>query len=165
MRAQVVFTLLIICSFGTIGAQNVAQNDDNIVLHEEFAGLLFDHLELGEPGLAITQSEKLTALIELNFTPRKGYVAGQILTYGELADVLVAVYSLQGKLPKDYKQEQAIELLVNEKILPKLTDPSEKILYNDTLDIVRKIPMGPNAIPKTVLLPRIPVEPPLSRVD
>lgn len=162
MRTYCVISLILI---GFLGYVTVARCEDRVVLHEEFAGLLFDHLELSKPGIAINQTEKIDALVDLNFKPGKGYIEGQKMTMGELAEVLINVYGLGSKLSKDTTQADMISLLVDEKILPEKVDPSKNLDYDFTLDIVRKIPMGPNTVPKTVLLPRIPVEPPLSRVD
>ncbi len=165
MRTHMVVLVALFCLVVSVFAQQETEQNKDFVLHEEFAGLLFDHLELGDPGTAINQSEKTAALIELGFTPRKGYIPGQKLTFGEMAEVLIFVYSLTDKLQKDFTQQQAVDLLVDEKILPEKVDPTKLVDYNFALDVIRKIPMGPNAVPKTVLLPRIPREPPLSRLD
>lgn len=135
------------------------------ILHEEFGGLLYDHLQLGKPDKTISQAEKLMALTEYGFQPRKGWKERQNLIFGDMSEVLVRVYGIEGKLKKDYLEADAIKLLVDEKVLPKEEKPDLEVEYPFGIEMINKIPIGPDTVPKVILLPRIPVEPEASSVE
>jgi hypothetical protein len=149
----------------TIAADQATEKQSRAILHEELAGLLFDHLELGKKDAVITQEEKILALKAFNYQPTQGYKKGSPMHFGELAVILVRVYPIEDKLPKNYTESDAIKLCVDQKIFSRQEEPETEVEYPVGVELINNIPRSPGYPPKTVLLPRIPTEPPVSHVD
>ncbi len=143
----------------------IAMAKDHIVLHEEFAGLLFDRLNLGQENAHLSKAEKISTLSELNYQPRGGYTVGKEMTFGEMAVVLVRVLNFESQLPDNYTEEDAIEFLLKKEIITDQEKPNQKLFFSTAMRTINNIADTSTVVPHNILLPRIPVEPPFSQID
>jgi hypothetical protein len=167
-QGKAIFVIIMVVYAASAFCADQPTKNDKIIYHEVFGGLLFDHLELGKPNIEMSQEQKISSLQEYNYQPFNGYQIGQAMTLGQTAVILVRVYALESKLPDNYTEKDAILKLIEEKILPdnqKDLPPETLIDYPFGIDVINSIPRGPGVVPKKVLLPRIPVKPPVSRVE
>ncbi len=136
-----------------------------LMTHDACIQHLFQHLELVEPGTVLSVKEKMEVLKQLNFRPRGGYLLGESLLYGQMADILVRVYGLEGKLPVNYTVVNAIQFLLDEKILEENLSPEHELTVTMGVKLINEIPRSPIYKQRTVLLPRNIKEPPVSRCE
>ena len=126
----------------------------NLMLQGEFVNHLHNQLELSPPDAVLSTQQKATALTELNFTPFDGYKLDDKLNFGQLAVVFVRVLNLENKLDNDYKESDAIKLLVDEKVMDKQEAPDTDVTSDVGISLISKIPPVPGYAKKTLLLPR-----------
>ncbi|HPQ41119.1 MAG TPA: hypothetical protein PLV45_12170 [bacterium] len=160
MRIITVFCLLMIAMTHAVAGQDV-------VLHEEFCGFLFQHLEILPREQVLSGIEVVRALEDLNFQPDGGYTMGKALLYGEMAVVLIRVYQLEMAMggPGNYTLVEAIERLVQEGILDEQREPDLPVDPRLVTSIIGQIPSTPGYRPRYILLPRVPPGQPYSHFE
>lgn len=160
MRLYLVLFCMISLTISAVAGQDV-------VLHEEFCGFLFQHLEILPREQVLSSIQIVRALEDLNFQPDGGYVLGKVLLYGEMAVVLVRVYQLELALGGEgaYTQIEAIDRLVEEGILDEKREPDLPVNPRLVTTIIGRIPSTPGYRPRYILLPRIPPGQPYSHFE
>ncbi|MBN1879750.1 hypothetical protein JW823_06535 [bacterium] len=143
-----------------------ADAKEGYILEDEFAGLLFDRLEIADKSEVLTKAQKIMALEELRFAPDDGYQEGEQLLCNDLVQILIRVYGLEKELPQGYSMEDAFRLLVERKILKEDEDKLEGyVLYIRAELIISQIEPVPQYRPGLILLPRVPSGPSASPIE
>lgn len=135
------------------------------ILEDEFAGILFDRLEIADKSTLLTKDQKILALEDMKFAPDDGYQTGEQLTVRDLVTILVRVYGLEKELPNPYTYEQALQLLIERKILKEEDKLDMYVLYIRAELIIAQIDPVPLYRPGLILLPRVPSGPPASPIE
>lgn len=133
-----------------------------VMSQKEFVRHLFNHLELVDRDINLNVDDQMQALTELNFLPKEGYRLDENMTFGEMAVVLTRIYDLEEKLKPEYSDTEAIQLLVDKKILKDNLPPESELEYSEGILRINEIPRSPSYLQRTVLLPRYVPEGPAS---
>lgn len=138
---------------------------DGYILEDEFAGILFDRLEIADKSMLLTKDQKILALEDMRFAPDDGYQIGEQLTVRDLVTILIRVYGLEKDLPNPYTHEEALQLLIERKILKEEDKLEMYVLYLRAELIIAQIEPVPLYRPGLILLPRVPSGPPASPTE
>jgi len=165
MRKMLAIVFVMVVVLAAVSITTEVKAKEGVILQGEFAGLLFDRLELVEQDVILTRAQKIKALEDLKFAPDEGYADREPLAMKQLVVVLVRIYSLEGNLPDHYTEEDAFKVLIEKKILKEEDKLEVYVLYIRAVSLIADIQPIPGQKPGLVLLPRVPVGPPASPVD
>lgn len=143
----------------------VIEGKEGYIKQCEFAGALFDRLEIAPKDIVLTKEQKIRALEELRFAPEEGYIIGELMLRDGLITVLIRIYELEKDLPADYTLEDALNLLIEKNILKEEDRLETHVTYDRAVQIIFMIEPIPHIRPGLILLPRVPIGPDTSPTE
>lgn len=161
-RTMMLVMLVALVTTSLLPGQALAKR--GYILQDEFAGLLFERLELVKEDVMTTKKQRIDALEELMLAPDNGYTVGEKLTLHQLVQVLVRVYSLEDNISKPYDHDEALDLLIKKGILEETDKLEVYVLYIKAVIILQGVPSTASNTGKVPLSGRIP-RPPASPID